>query len=69
MSKRRCHTDKVDGVSDLLETDMEGCHLLLVEYIVISPELADGECLAERAKLVSLGEQPGCVHETLKKGC
>ena len=63
MSERRCHTDKVDGVSDLEQIQKRGCHLLSVEYIVVTPVLADGECLAETAILVRLCKQPGCVHE------
>jgi hypothetical protein len=52
----------------LKQVQKRGCHLLSVEDIVITPVLADGECLAETAVLVSLGEQPGRVHEILPWG-
>jgi hypothetical protein len=49
----------------LLQVQQRGRHLLSVKYIVITPELADGESLTETAILVGLGKQPGRVHEIL----
>jgi hypothetical protein len=42
---------------------MDSAYFLSVEYIIITPKLADAEGLMKPAVLVCLGEEPRRVHE------